>query len=599
MPPEIVTLPLRAMMQVSAGQPIHVIVEVALDRGAPDPYADLGARCAQVAAQLRDAGGTIADPQDPAIAPYVFALLTASQVETVAASAAPIARLALNEWFSKDAPRGAPSEFNRRDLIREVIAEPLATRVRTTPGALQDVIIDLDVTRTSKASRAVAEQLLGRVQARDPAACAWRSDADATHPYIFASMTGYAILALIDLDRTPAPPERAIYRVWEDATVRACINRSIATVKADAAQIAFSATGKGIVWGVLDSGIDATHPHFAHYKNLDLSQRAPLAHRDLRAGAKDDTQALVDVNGHGTHVAGIIFGAMSRAWEQQPVAVVTARNEAGIEEKQAQDLDAIAGMAPQCTLLSLRVLDDDASGRVSTIIDGIDQVQRWNDFGRRIVVHGLNLSLGYPFEAEWFACGQSPLCIEIDRLVSSGVVVVVAAGNSGYGYLSTEYTGAVSQGIGMSINDPGNAELAITVGATHRTEPHRYGVSYFSSKGPTGDGRSKPDVLAPGERIISCASAQSRVDQTLAPAGGAPPLALAAGAYTYKEDSGTSMAAPHVSGIIAAFLSIRQEYIGRPGEVKAIFTGTATDLRRDRNFQGAGLVDLMRAIQSV
>lgn len=393
MPPEIVTLPLRAMMQVSAGQPIHVIVEVALDRGAPDPYADLGARCAQVAAQLRDAGGTIADPQDPAIAPYVFALLTPSQVETVAASAAPIARLALNEWFSKDAPRGAPSEFNRRDLIREVIAEPLATRVRTTPGALQDVIIDLDVTRTSKASRAVAEQLLGRVQARDPAACAWRSDADATHPYIFASMTGYAILALIDLDRTPAPPERAIYRVWEDATVRACINRSIATVKADAAQIAFSATGKGIVWGVLDSGIDATHPHFAHYKNLDLSQRAPLAHRDLRAGAKDDTQALVDVNGHGTHVAGIIFGAMSRAWEQQPVAVVTARNEAGIEEKQAQDLDAIAGMAPQCTLLSLRVLDDDASGRVSTIIDGIDQVQRWNDFGRRIVVHGLNLSL--------------------------------------------------------------------------------------------------------------------------------------------------------------------------------------------------------------
>ena len=67
----------------------------------------------------------------------------------------------------------------------------------------------------------------------------------------------------------------------------------------------------------------------------------------------------------------------------------------------------------------------------------------------------------------------------------------------------------------------------------------------------------------------------------------------------YREDSGTSMAAPHVSGVIAAFLSIRREFIGRPEQVKEIFTSTATDLRRDRYFQGCGLVDLMRAIQAV
>ena len=59
------------------------------------------------------------------------------------------------------------------------------------------------------------------------------------------------------------------------------------------------------------------------------------------------------------------------------------------------------------------------------------------------------------------------------------------------------------------------------------------------------------------------------------------------------------MAAPHVSGAIAAFLSVRREFIGQAERVKEIFLSTATDLRRDRYFQGHGLVDLMRAIQSV
>ena len=67
----------------------------------------------------------------------------------------------------------------------------------------------------------------------------------------------------------------------------------------------------------------------------------------------------------------------------------------------------------------------------------------------------------------------------------------------------------------------------------------------------------------------------------------------------YMEDSGTSMAAPHVSGAIAAFLSIRREFIGRPLEVKRIFTSTASPLGRERYFEGHGLVDLIRAIQSV
>jgi serine protease AprX len=103
----------------------------------------------------------------------------------------------------------------------------------------------------------------------------------------------------------------------------------------------------------------------------------------------------------------------------------------------------------------------------------------------------------------------------------------------------------------------------------------------------------KPDVVAPGEKIISCLSSGGGGSVGAAQAVSNEPAAY------YKEDIGTSMAAPHVSGVIAAFLSIRREFIGQPQRVKEIFLDTATDLRRSPYFQGKGLVDLMRAIQSV
>jgi subtilisin family serine protease len=184
------------------------------------------------------------------------------------------------------------------------------------------------------------------------------------------------------------------------------------------------------------------------------------------------------------------------------------------------------------------------------------------------------------------------LCAEVNRLVRSGTVVVVAAGNTGYGFSQSKALGAVKTGLDLSINDPGNAELAITVGATHRENPHSFGVSYFSSKGPTGDGRLKPDLVAPGERIISCAAGKKKEEALKNPQ-------ISALECDYREESGTSMAAPHVSGATAAFLSIRREFIGEPEQVKEIFLSTCTDLGRDRYFQGHGLIDLMRAIQSI
>ena len=433
---------------------------------------------------------------------------------------------------------------------------------------------------------------------------------DLSTQYVFARLEGQVIGELVSLDQRKAEelarrelPEggepvdltkldvgrlRTIHRVWPDFPIHPMIFRSLATVKADAAQRSFSALGNGITWAVIDTGIQADHPHFTKHSNVDVTS---TYHQDFTGvtGAGPAT-ALTDPRGHGTHVAGIIAGEQTRTESTPDTDMQAVVQELGDGKGsfKIKTLGSLCGMAPKCKLVSLKVLDKFGDGNASKVIAAITHIQSINAHGRELHIHGVNISIGYPFEAKWFACGHSPLCVEINRLVKSGVVVVVAAGNTGYGTLQTA-SGPSETCLDLTINDPGNAQEAITVGSTHRDEPHRYGVSYFSSKGPTGDGRLKPDLLAPGEKIISCGIPGSKLSQT---DGDNQPCA-------YLETSGTSMAAPHVSGTIAAFLSIRQEFIGEAQRVKQIFTSTATDLGRDRNFQGAGLVDLMRAIQSI
>jgi subtilisin family serine protease len=425
--------------------------------------------------------------------------------------------------------------------------------------------------------------------------------------YLFGRLSGNNIRDLVrrnEAERRKAvtaegkPGSSALYKIWLDHEVSRFTNQSISTVKADAALKAFGTLGKEIVWAVVDTGVDKNHLHFSKHQNLELE--VPLQHRDFTGlGQGKDAElaerACRDMAGHGTHVAGIIAGEFKAENRSQIVATVRSRDELGeVRTETITTIPEISGMAPECKILSLKVLDDNGNGLASNLIAALEYVQELNGNGRRIRVHGVNLSVGYDFEPKWFACGQSPLCVEVNRLVRSGVVVVVAAGNTGYGYNQPEFSGPVAAGLNLTINDPGNADLAITVGSTHREMPHTYGVSYFSSKGPTGDGRLKPDVMAPGEKIISCESGQSRPEGERA--GGSEANVLRA---DYKEDSGTSMAAPHVSGVIAGFLSVRREYIGRPEAVKELFLSTATDLKRVVYFQGKGLVDLMRAIQSV
>jgi subtilisin family serine protease len=419
--------------------------------------------------------------------------------------------------------------------------------------------------------------------------------------YFRCLLTQDEILRLVEADqRQPDVARRTIYRIWPDFPVRPLIDVSCATVKADAARRSYDAAGRGVTWAVLDSGIDEHHLHFRRYQTLE-GEVAEL-HRDFtQPGEPKRGDALVDRFGHGTHVAGVIAGGLPARLARGTSLEVAERvydpanpETPSIQHRQVRQPETLAGIAPRCKLVSLKVLDDRGNGSSMNVVRALEYVRRdINGYGKLLRIHGVNLSLGYEFDPKWFACGQSPICAEVDRLVRSGVVVVVAAGNTGYGSL-TALQRQTNVGLTMTINDPGNAQLAITVGATHRDMPHTYGVSYFSSKGPTGDGRLKPDLVAPGERITSAAAGKALAS---AFPGEQPPEPDKAAVYV--EDSGTSMAAPHVSGAVACFLSIRREFLGSPEEVKRIFLESATSLGRERYFQGHGLVDLMRAIQSV
>lgn len=482
----------------------------------------------------------------------------------------------------------------RKTLQTRLISEPLKSKIDadlsgspvTSPPTGYEVIIEVNLDNPSGriGARETIRTFLKEIVGPDGMAAIARYHPEATHPYVFARLTAPQILDLVTRDAQQ--PLRSIFRIWESQKVHPLTTESIRTVKANAAHNSFGAFGEKIVWAVLDSGVDATHPHFSLHHNLALD--APLSAHSCSfspASLPWDQDAF----GHGTHVAGIIAGESDPAAE--PQAAIQAPSDSGDSSYHLRPVPGIKGMAPRAKLLILRVLDDNGDGDETALIQAIEYVQQLNDFGRRVVVHGVNISAGFPAHPTWYACGQTPLCVEINRLVKSGVVVVVAAGNSGHVVTFLDPMNTTEAGQLLSINDPGNADLAITVGSTHRQSPHTFGISYFSSKGPTSDGRRKPEVVAPGEKIISAASAQRAAKTPLPGLNGAH--------FDYLEDTGTSMAAPHVSGVIAAFLSIKREYIGQPEKIRELLTQSAMDLGRDPGFQGAGLVDLMKLIQSV
>jgi serine protease AprX len=536
-------------------------------------------------------------------------------------------------------PLPSPHEELRDKLSPTLVAEPLRSQLSADPRKPFHVIIDLN-TRFPGGIDAARQQLFRDLAQIAPNSTG-RNLPTPQHPYVFAEVSGEQIDALMRVDfehaknaqanvaadkRRPdssVPRQcRAIFKIWESAQIRPLTTVSVRTVKADAAQSAFAAKGEGIVWAVLDSGINP-HSHFRKHKNLELD--LPLAHKNFAPAALDP---LRDGFGHGTHVAGIIAGTLddepdeppapqpenetpARQVSPKPTNRYAAQQSVDATGKETEyhlvPVRRICGMAPMCKLMSVRILDDSGVGDVTAVINALEWIIQLNGDGSKPLVHGVNISAGYLPDPENYGSGQSPVCRQVNRAVRSGLVVVVAAGNFGYStYQAVQSANQLvpwDAGAFASIADPGNADLAITVGATHREEPHRYGISYFSSKGPTSDGRLKPDVVAPGERILSCAAGAAKQKLNV----GVPVQAAAAAApaqptlpdFEYLEDSGTSMAAPHVSGVIAAFLSIRHEFIGEPEAVAKLVVSSAMDLKREARLQGAGLVDLFKMLQSV
>lgn len=273
-----------------------------------------------------------------------------------------------------------------------------------------------------------------------------------------------------------------------------------------------SCMGQDVTVAILDSGL-APHPDF---------QGRVAAFQDFVEGRRE----AYDDNGHGTHVAGILAGdgRMSRG--------------------------VFAGMAPKAKLVALKVLDHKGEGNMRQILEGICWLMKHaGELGVRVVNISVGARAGLNKEKEnW-------LIDAVERLWDAGITVVVSAGNYG----PKEGTIAI----------PGNSRKVITVGALGTP---REGEG-CSGRGPTEACVVKPDLVAPGYRIISCSNTPARYRRP------------------YAIKSGTSMATPVVAGACAMLLSKYSDITNAEIKLKL-----RESCQRAETAQGWGLLDVERLL---
>jgi len=338
---------------------------------------------------------------------------------------------------------------------------------------------------------------------------------------------------LTELENNPnvayVTPDRAVA-----LTSTAANNEEYQTaVESNIAASTYALDGTGVGVAVIDSGI-ANHPDL----NNAAGNSRVVYSQSFVAG--DTTTG--DKYGHGTHVSGLIGGTGANSGTANGYAAT------------------YPGMAPNVNLINLRVLDQFGAGTDSGVIAAIDQaIALKNTYNIRVI----NMSLGRPvFESYTL----DPVCQAVEAAWQAGIVVVVAAGNSGRA-TSLGTNGYAT--IGVPANDP----AVITVGATRtlmtatRVDDT---IASYSSKGPTlVDHIVKPDLVAPGNRLVSLRASGSTLD-TLFPQYEVNPTS---GTGKYYQLSGTSMATPVVSG--AAALILQQNPSMTPDQVKARLMKTA------------------------
>ena len=229
-----------------------------------------------------------------------------------------------------------------------------------------------------------------------------------------------------------------------------------------------------------------------------------------------------------------------------------------------------AASRPRAKLVNVRVLGADGSGFTSDVIDGIE----WVVANRALYnIRVINLSLGHPVME---ACATDPLCEAVNQAVQAGIVVVVAAGNAGKAPDGRAILGGISS--------PANSPYAITVGALNTwgtVDRSDDTVAAFSSRGPTAyDFAVKPDIAAPGTKILSL-----QADGAFLPAMYPSIHVAGSGSNAYMYLSGTSMAAPMVSGGVALLLQGSPNL--SPAQVKFALQNGATAMT-DAGLMGAG-----------